>query len=150
MVIILEKYEWKRAILSGFMLWVFAFFFAWGVMAALGIDQEELEEEPFGPDYDEYLPFEMILIPSFIIIGLIAYYWYFSSSEINHEEWITEALLVGVTVMVIQFVLDTIFLVIIFDSGIEYFFALVTISYLLVPVWSLLVGYYVREYRASA
>jgi hypothetical protein len=52
--------------------------------------------------------------------------------------------------MAIQFVLDVIFLAIILEGGIEYFFALVTVSYLLIPVWALLAGYYVRVYQVPS
>ncbi|MFX0115712.1 MAG: hypothetical protein ACFFB3_14275 [Candidatus Hodarchaeota archaeon] len=147
MLSLIEKFDLKKALLIGGGLWVFGFFFGWGLMAAMGIDPQE---EDFDIDHDKYWTFEAVMFPVFIVIGLAVLYWYFKSGEMDAEFWITEALLAGITIMVIQFVLDAIFLVIILGNGVEYFFALVTVSYLLIPAWALLAGYFVRVYQTSA
>ncbi|MFW9914290.1 MAG: hypothetical protein ACFFGZ_01660 [Candidatus Thorarchaeota archaeon] len=144
---LIEKFIWKNAVLIGVGLWVFGFFFGWALMAAMGIDPNE---EDFNIDHEDYWTFEAIMVPVFVILGLATLYWYFRSSGIDSEIWVTEALLVGVTIMAIQFILDTIFLAIILEGGIEYFFALVTVSYLLIPVWALLAGYFVRVYQTPS
>ena len=146
---LIEKYSWKKAVLIGFGLWIFAFIFALAVMGALGIDPQD-EDKDFGIDHEDYWTFEAIITPVFIVISLAVLYWYFNSSEIDSEYWVSEAVLAGVTIMIIQFVLDTVFLVILFEGGLSYFVALVTVSYLLIPVWSLLVGYFVRVYCSQA
>ncbi|MHA2270854.1 MAG: hypothetical protein ACXACI_03260 [Candidatus Hodarchaeales archaeon] len=147
---LIEKFVWKNAVLIGVGLWVFGFFFGWALMSALGINPAEEDEDDFNIDHEDYWTFEAIMVPVFVILGLAALYWYFRSSEIDPEIWITEALLVGIAIMAIQFVLDLIFLAIILGGGIEYFFALVTVSYLLIPIWALLAGYFVRVYQAPS
>lgn len=141
---LIEKFDWKKAVLVGAGLWVFGFFFGWALMAALGID---VQEEDFTIENEKYWTFEAIMVPVFIVVGLAALYWYFTTSEIDTEIWITEALLVGMTIMAIEFILDAIFLAILLEGGLEYFFALVTVSYLLIPCWTLLAGYFVRVYQ---
>ena len=60
----------------------------------------------------------------------------------NSENWKEESLGIGLVVMVLQFLLDLIFIVIIFGGGLEYYKALVSLSYVLMVLWAYIFGWY--------
>jgi len=76
------------------------------------------------------------MIPSFIIIGFLIFRQLYTKTGISSEILKGESLGIGLIVAIIQFSLDLIFLVWIFGGGIKYFYALVTLSYFLLPVWA--------------
>ncbi len=133
--------NWKPAAKYGAIVWVVAFFYSIILFVVLGVDLSDSDNQ-FGPDHDKYLVFEAIMIPSFIIIGFFIFRHIYSKIGMNSENWKAESLGIGVIFGVIQFSLDLIFLAWIFGGGIEYFYALVTLSYFLLPVWAYLFGWY--------
>jgi hypothetical protein len=133
--------SWKTASKYGGIIWAIAFFYAIILFVILGIDMTD-EDNPFGPDHDKYWAFEAIMIPSFIIIGFLIFRQLYLKIGMNSDNWIEESLGIGIVVALIQFILDLIFLAWIFGGGIEYFYALVTISYFLLPFWAYVFGWY--------
>ena len=53
-----------------------------------------------------------------------------------------ESLGIGLVIAALQFILDLIFIVLLFGGGLDYYLALVTISYILMPFWAYLFGWY--------
>ncbi|MHA2089918.1 MAG: hypothetical protein ACW98K_03590 [Candidatus Kariarchaeaceae archaeon] len=134
----------KSGLLLGAGLWALAFFYAMIIMAIIGIDIQD-EDVEFNIDHPDYWTFEAIMIPSFIFIGLIVFYYHYKNNPLSDEDWKMESLVFGSAVVSIQFILDLIFLVWLFEGGIEYFVAMVTISYLLIPLWAYLTAYYLKN-----
>ncbi len=143
---LLEKVRMKYIVSIGIIVWILAFI--WSIVV-MGIISFDYENETMGIDHEKYWEFEALMTPAFIVIGLLFLITYYKKSHIPTEEWKTEGIVAGLIVMIIQFVLDLAVIVIAFDSGIEYYIGLVTISYLLIPVWSLLAAYYVRVMSIS-
>ncbi len=131
----------KPAATYGGIIWVIGFFYATILFALLGVDLSDSDNK-FGPDHDKYWEFEAIIIPSFIVLGFLLLKHLYAKTEITSENWKEESLGIGLVVMIIQFLLDLIFLVIIFGGGLEYFRALVTLSYFLMPIWAYLFAWY--------
>ncbi|MFX0207157.1 MAG: hypothetical protein ACFFDT_14300 [Candidatus Hodarchaeota archaeon] len=141
---LLEKVKLKSIIPIGIIVWILGFIWSIVVMSIIGFDYEN---EKMGIDHEQYWEFELLMTPVFIIIGLLFLTYYFLKSDIPAEEWKTEGVVSGVIVMVTQFIFDLIVIVIALDSGVEYYIGLVTISYLLIPVWAVIAAYYVRVMR---
>ncbi|OLS28383.1 MAG: hypothetical protein HeimC2_07290 [Candidatus Heimdallarchaeota archaeon LC_2] len=133
--------NWKTSATYGGAIWVIAFFYATIIMVILGVDFSDSENQ-FGPDHDKYWEFEAIVIPSFVIIGFLIFRRLYSKTGMNLDNWKAESLGIGLLVAIIQFMLDLIFLAWIFGGGMEYFYALVTLSYFLIPFWAYLFGWY--------
>ena len=130
-----ESSKLIQIIVFSIILWVIALILSMAYMAILGINPQE---ETFGLNHPKYWNFEILMTPSYIIIGLlilIAYYKFYIKTSSN---WIIDSFLIGLIIMLIQFILDLIVIVGLFQNSLDYFFALVTVSYLLIPFWSVL------------
>ena len=129
--------RWKQIITVGFGLWLVALVYSILVMGWLGIDVMDPYVR-FGLDHPKYWLFEAIMTPSYLLFSLLVLRYYFSQSQ--RKDWQREALEFGLIVMIMQFVLDIATIVYGFGNGWEYFFGLVTITYLTIPGWSYLGG----------
>ena len=101
-------------------------------------------EEPFGISHPKYWKFEGIMAMSFLIMGLLVLWIYFRGVELN-DDWLLQSLRDGAVVMVVQFALDFFVIVLLFGSGMSYFYGMVTVQYLLIPFWTSLVAYFVHS-----
>ena len=128
-------------IVYGLILWVLAIIYATTIMIIIGVDFDEPDFE-FGPDHDKYWTFELIMIPSFLLIGSLFVYRYLSKIALSKGNWLDETVSWGLIVMMIQFLMDLIVLVILAGSGLDYFLAMVTLSYLFIPLNAYIVGWY--------
>lgn len=133
--------NWKTTLAYAAIIWVIAFFYALILFEILGIDYSDTDNK-FGLDHEKYWEFEAIMIPSFIIFGFVFLRYLFSKISMNSDNWKEESLGTGFVIMIIQFFLDSIFLVWLFDGGFEYFRGLVVISYILMPFWSYIFAWY--------
>lgn len=116
-------------------LWILALIISMIFMSFLGINPQN---EKFGLNHAKYWNFELLMTPTYIIIGLlvlIAYYKYLNNSDTN---WIVNSLLIGILIMIVQFIADLIVIIGLFQNSLNYFIGLVTISYLIIPIWSML------------
>jgi hypothetical protein len=129
----LDEINLKKAPVLGFVIWLLAFIYSTTIMLALGIDFSDADLE-WGIGHEKYWLFEAIMTPSFLIFSILFLGWYYRRNIITSEQAITY----GIIIMIIQFLLDLIVLVIILQSGFIYFYGLVTISYLTIPLWSYL------------
>ena len=109
------------------------------IMTILGLDTMD-PNFSFGYTHPKYWLFELIMVPSFLLLALLIFRNYFKKSEI--ENWKKEGWLYGIIIMILQYVMDTIVIVYVFGNGFEYFIGLVTIMYLLIPIWSYLSAKY--------
>ncbi len=137
----LEKVELQLSLLLSIIAWLAAFVLAMVFMGFLGINPQDPNEH-WGLNHPKYWTFELLMTPTFMVLGIIILSFYQIRSQGDPVYWLQESVLVGIIFMLVQFLLDLIFIVILFRNGLEYFIGLVTISYLLIPVWSVACGWY--------
>ena len=123
-----------QIILFSIGLWLLALIVSMKFMSFLGID---LQNEKFGLNHDKYWNFEILMTPSYIIIGLLFLITYFKFLNKSDSNWIFDSFLIGLIIMIIQFIFDLIVIIGIFQNSLDYFIGLVTISYLLIPLWTI-------------
>ncbi len=126
----------KRLIVYSLVLWFVPFVFSLILFSLLGIDYSE----HFGIGHPKYWTFEAIITPFFVIMSMIMFWMYYKKMELT-EDWKRVALVNGCVVSAMQFVLDTLVIVLLFGNGFRYFYGLVTVSYLIVPLWSYLLAF---------
>ena len=146
MIVDFNKINVKLSIKIGLIIWVLAMLTAMIIMAAMGIDIQDPDLD-WGIDHPDYWKFEFIMNLVFLGIGTYLLVLYFKRSGIDPLDWKIESITIGVVIMAIQFIMDTIVLVFLFGNGFEYFYSFVTIVYLLMPLWSYFVGWYWRVYQ---
>lgn len=127
--------EVKHTTIIGIGLWFVALVYSMLIMTLLGLDTTD-PNFSFDIDHPKYWTFELIMIPSFLIVGMLTFRWYFRKSEIS--DWKKESIKFGVVIMLYQFLLDTLVLVFLFGNGFTYFYGFVTIMYLSIPFWAFL------------
>ena len=130
-------------ILSG-LIWLFGLIYGTIVFEIIGVDYMADDFE-FYSDHSKYWEFESILLPSFIIVGLLIMAYYFKKSEIEKTVWKKEGLSIGILMMVIQFVMDLILFIVLLGDEFRYFYGMVTISYLTIPGWGYISAWYWKE-----
>ncbi len=145
MIVNLENVNQKLAIIISLIIWISAFIVATIIMIAMDVDFEE-----WGTDSPDYWEFELYMNSIFIVFAIAILSIYFRRSGIDPSEWKSESITAGLIIMVIQFILDTIVLVLLMGSGPEYYLGFVTITYLTIPGWMLLVGWYWRVYTTPS
>lgn len=123
----------SKTLITGFLIWLVALIYSMVIMTILGLDTTD-PNFSFGYQHPQYWTFELIMVPSFLVLALLLFRNYFKNSDI--ENWKIESWLYGVIVMIVQFAMDVLFIVITFGNGFEYFIGLVTFVYLSIPVWS--------------
>ena len=126
----------KRLIAFSLIIWFIPFAFSLVLFPLLGIDYSE----DFGIGHPKYWVFEAIITPIFVIMSMIMFWMYYKKMELT-EDWKRVALVNGCVVSAMQFVLDTLVIVLLFGNGFRYFYGLVTVSYLIVPLWSYLLAF---------
>jgi hypothetical protein len=129
----LEAIQTRKAILIGFIIWLLAFSYSILIMIGIGVDFSDPDQQ-FGIGHELYWQFEAIMTPSFIIFTLLFLGWYFRRNQVSSNQAITY----GIIIMIMQFLLDLVVLVFLMQSGLMYFYGLVTISYLTIPIWTYL------------
>lgn len=87
----------------------------------------------FGPDHPKYWTFEAVIVPSFVFIVIGSTKAYFAREGLTG---IDEAMKFGILIALVQYLLDLIFIVMLLDAGLTYFMGLVSISYVLIPLWA--------------
>jgi hypothetical protein len=138
-----EKANLRYSIAIGVILWILAMIIAMLYMAALGVDLQD-ETVEWGINHEQYWVFEALIIPTFLIIGIAFFYWIFKKSTIDPSEWLIEGIVTGLVVMIIQFILDLIVIVFLFQNTLDYFIGMVTISYLFIIVQSTITNWFVK------
>ncbi|MHA2100892.1 MAG: hypothetical protein ACW99A_19640 [Candidatus Kariarchaeaceae archaeon] len=138
----------KSASIYGAGIWVISFFYVFIIGDLLGVDWSD-EDNKFGPDHEKYWEVEAVIIPSFIILGFLFLRHLYAKSGMSSDNWKEESLGIGLIIMIIQFLLDLIFIVLLFGGGFEYYVALVTLSYFLMPLWAYLFGWYLYGRQLS-
>ena len=121
----------KRILELGLLIWVLGLLISMIIMWSLDIHPEN-QNPPWGITHPKYLQFEIIMIPSMIVLMFLVI-WLFYGYPKNSGK-IIDLLTDGLLVMITQFVLDFFVLVLLFKSGLSYFYGLVTLSYLSIPL----------------
>ena len=129
-----DSHNLVQIILFSIGLWLLALIVSMIFMSFLGIDPQN---EKFGLNHDKYWNFEILMTPSYIIIGLLFLITYFKFLNKSDSNWIFDSFLIGLIIMIIQFIFDLIVIIGIFQNSLDYFIGLVTISYLLIPLWTI-------------
>lgn len=136
MILFKEKIDLPKVSVLAIGLWFIALVLSMIIMGVLGVDPQT--DNDWGVNHKEYWVFEAIIIPLFVLISIVVLTLFFRKFAITEVEWKVEGLVTGIVIMAWQFVLDTIVLVFLFSNGLDYFIAMVTISYLFIPLWALL------------
>jgi hypothetical protein len=121
----------KTTWLLGVFVWIIGFFLSFIIMALLNI-HPEIPSEKWGVYHPKYLEFEFFMISSMIVLMFIVVKVFYASKVVLSSK--NDVLIDGSIVMLVQFILDFLMFTILFGVGISYFLALVTISYLTIPI----------------
>ncbi len=124
-----------RSVVYGVAVWTIAFLYSMVLFGLLEIGYEE----DFGYGHPKYWTFESIMTPSFLLIGFLLLMAFIRGVDLS-EDWLLQSLKYGVVLMAVQFVLDTLVIVLLFGNGFGYFFGLVTLTYLTIPLWTVAVA----------
>lgn len=122
----------KKAIVLGLFIWIIALILSMVIMSLLGIHPENTSEH-WGINHPKYLQFELLMIPTMVVLMFGMAYVYYAEVSIQTVSRM-DVLADGILIMAIQFILDFLVLVILFGNGVNYFYGLVTVSYLTIPI----------------
>lgn len=115
----------------GIFMWIIGFILSFIIMSLIGIHPEQTGEN-WGIHHPKYLQFESLMIPSMMILMFLVvrfFYTYKIENISDNEIWLH-----GLEIMAAQFSLDLIILALLMGAGMGYFFSLVTILYLTIPL----------------
>ena len=128
----------KKTFVLGLFIWLIALLLSMVIMGLLGI-QPENTSEPWGINHPKYFQFELLMIPTMVLLMFGFAYVFYTQCHLNTVlpmDIFTD----GLIIMAIQFILDFIVFVVLTNSGLKYFYGLVTVGYLTIPIqWYLFV-----------
>jgi len=131
----------SNGIKLGSIIWFLAFVYATTIMLLVGVDFSDTEN-PFGIHHEKYWLVELIMQPSFLIFVTWFLIRHFKANTYEDKElWI-----LGVVMAAVQFILDLFVIVIALGNGLEYFVALVSLVYVLIPFYVYYLG---KRYRSN-
>ena len=129
------KKDLSNGLKLGSLIWFLAFVYATTIMILIGVDFSDTDN-PFGIHHDKYWLFELIMQPSFLIFVTWLLIRHFKTNSYENKELWT----LGIAMAAVQFILDLLVIVIALGNGLEYFVALVSLVYILIPFYVYYLG----------